>query len=70
MPWVIDGEIRVMDGVYLSLSFDDRILDGADAARFTNEVINYIEHPETITSWDRHSCRRTSARARSHSPRG
>ncbi|MBI5115259.1 2-oxo acid dehydrogenase subunit E2 [Candidatus Poribacteria bacterium] len=49
MPWVIDGEIGIIHGVYLSLSFDHRILDGAVAARFTNEVINYIEHPETIT---------------------
>jgi pyruvate dehydrogenase E2 component (dihydrolipoamide acetyltransferase) len=48
MPWVVDGEIGIIHGVYLSLSFDHRILDGAVAARFTNEVINYIEHPETI----------------------
>jgi pyruvate dehydrogenase E2 component (dihydrolipoamide acetyltransferase) len=49
MPWVVDGEVGIIHGVYLSLSFDHRILDGADAARFTNEVIGYIEHPETIT---------------------
>ncbi|RJP73398.1 MAG: 2-oxo acid dehydrogenase subunit E2 [Candidatus Abyssobacteria bacterium SURF_17] len=48
MPWVADGEITVIDGVYLSLSFDHRILDGAEAARFTNDVIHFIENPETI----------------------
>lgn len=48
MPWVVNGEIGVIDGLYLSLSFDHRILDGAEAARFANEVIQYIEHPETI----------------------
>ncbi|GAB4341655.1 MAG: dihydrolipoamide acetyltransferase family protein [Candidatus Abyssubacteria bacterium] len=48
MPWVVDGEIGIIHGMYLSLSFDHRILDGADAARFTNEVIHHIEHPETL----------------------
>jgi pyruvate dehydrogenase E2 component (dihydrolipoamide acetyltransferase) len=48
MPAAIDGEIGVIHGVYLSLSFDHRILDGAVAARFTNSVIEYIENPETI----------------------
>jgi pyruvate dehydrogenase E2 component (dihydrolipoamide acetyltransferase) len=48
MPAAIDGEIGVIHGVYLSLSFDHRILDGAVAARFTNSVIEYIENPETV----------------------
>jgi pyruvate dehydrogenase E2 component (dihydrolipoamide acetyltransferase) len=48
MPWVVDGEITIIHGVYLSLSFDHRILDGAEAARFTNDVIRHIESPETI----------------------
>jgi pyruvate dehydrogenase E2 component (dihydrolipoamide acetyltransferase) len=44
----VDGEVGVIQGVYLSLSFDHRILDGAEAARFVNSVIEYIEKPETI----------------------
>ena len=49
MPVVTDGEIGVIHGVYLSLSFDHRILDGAEAARFTNSVIQFIESPETLS---------------------
>jgi pyruvate dehydrogenase E2 component (dihydrolipoamide acetyltransferase) len=48
MPSVIDGEIGIIHGAYLSLSFDHRILDGAEAARFTNYIIHGIENPETI----------------------
>lgn len=48
IPAAVNGEIGVIQGVYLSLSFDHRILDGAEAARFTNAVIEYIENPETI----------------------
>jgi pyruvate dehydrogenase E2 component (dihydrolipoamide acetyltransferase) len=48
IPAVVDGEIGVIHGVYLSLSFDHRILDGAEAARFTNDVIALIENPEGI----------------------
>lgn len=49
MPAVVDGEIGIIHGLYLSLSFDHRVLDGAEAARFTNDVIAHIENPETIT---------------------
>jgi len=49
MPAVLDGEIGVIHGVYLSLSFDHRIRDGAEAARFTNAVIEHIENPEGMT---------------------
>jgi pyruvate dehydrogenase E2 component (dihydrolipoamide acetyltransferase) len=49
VPWVVNGEIGIIHGLYLSLSFDHRILDGAEAARFTSEIIQSIENPETIT---------------------
>ncbi len=49
MPAVLDGEIGIIHGMYLSLSFDHRVLDGAEAARFTNEVIRHIENPEMMT---------------------
>ena len=29
----------------LSLSYDHRVIDGAAAARFLNEVIDYLESP-------------------------
>ncbi|RJP19860.1 MAG: 2-oxo acid dehydrogenase subunit E2 [Candidatus Abyssobacteria bacterium SURF_5] len=45
LPWVVNGEVKVISGIHLSLSFDHRILDGAEAARFLNDVIAHIEDP-------------------------
>ncbi|MEN3043788.1 MAG: dihydrolipoamide acetyltransferase family protein [Candidatus Hydrothermales bacterium] len=42
------GEIAVRDMVYLSLSFDHRVLDGAIAALFMKDLINYLEKPELL----------------------
>jgi pyruvate dehydrogenase E2 component (dihydrolipoamide acetyltransferase) len=44
-PWVVDGEIVPRLIVQLSLSFDHRIVDGADAARFTNDLVQALENP-------------------------
>jgi pyruvate dehydrogenase E2 component (dihydrolipoamide acetyltransferase) len=46
LPMVVESdkiEIRLM--MPLSLSYDHRIVDGATAARFLNEVINYLKVP-------------------------
>jgi pyruvate dehydrogenase E2 component (dihydrolipoamide acetyltransferase) len=32
----------------LSLSFDHRIIDGAEAARFMNTIIDHLEDPDLI----------------------
>jgi len=32
----------------LSLSFDHRLIDGAEGASFCNEVMRYLEHPELL----------------------
>jgi len=32
----------------LSLSFDHRVLDGAEAAKFMNDIIRYLENPTLI----------------------
>ncbi|MFH0909181.1 MAG: dihydrolipoamide acetyltransferase family protein [bacterium] len=37
-PVVIDGEIRIRDQVYLSFSFDHRVIDGAMGGRFLNTI--------------------------------
>jgi pyruvate/2-oxoglutarate dehydrogenase complex dihydrolipoamide acyltransferase (E2) component len=42
-PVVRDGEIVPRDMMYLSLSFDHRIVDGGAATRFLNEVVRRIE---------------------------
>jgi pyruvate/2-oxoglutarate dehydrogenase complex dihydrolipoamide acyltransferase (E2) component len=42
-PMVRDGEIVPREMMYLSLSFDHRIVDGGAATRFLNEVVRRIE---------------------------
>jgi pyruvate dehydrogenase E2 component (dihydrolipoamide acetyltransferase) len=47
-PWVVDGEIKIRNVLPLSISFDHRVVDGAEAARFVNTVVRYLEEPELI----------------------
>jgi len=47
-PWVVDGSIAVRKILPISFTFDHRIIDGADAARFVNRVISYLEDPGRI----------------------
>jgi pyruvate dehydrogenase E2 component (dihydrolipoamide acetyltransferase) len=42
-PVVRDEEVVPRDMMYLSLSFDHRIVDGGEATRFLNEVVRRIE---------------------------
>ncbi len=44
-PWVVENRIEIRDIMYLSLSFDHRVIDGAEAAVFLREVIKYLESP-------------------------
>ena len=46
-PVVRDGEIVPREMMYLSLSFDHRIVDGGEATRFLNEVVRRIETSAT-----------------------
>ncbi|MGY2894258.1 dihydrolipoamide acetyltransferase family protein [Deinococcus sp. UYEF24] len=43
-----DGQIVAANMMYLSLSFDHRLVDGAEAARFCKEVIQLLENPEML----------------------
>lgn len=45
LPIVTDDKIEVRLMMPLSLSYDHRVVDGATAARFLNEVINYLKVP-------------------------
>lgn len=45
MPTVINEKIEVRLMMPLSLSYDHRLIDGATAARFLNEVKNYLQVP-------------------------
>lgn len=41
-------EIEIAHMMYLSLSFDHRLVDGAEAARFCKEVIRLLENPDRL----------------------
>jgi len=45
-----DGRVEVRDMMYLSLSFDHRVFDGAYAARFTSRVIELLQDPKKLQS--------------------
>lgn len=47
-PWVKNGQIIARRIMPLSLTFDHRIIDGAEAAIFLNKVISYLEDPAKI----------------------
>ncbi|WP_416838084.1 dihydrolipoamide acetyltransferase family protein [Haloferax sp. DFSO52] len=47
-PRVVDGEIVPRKVLTLSLSFDHRIVDGAQGARFTNRVKELLEDPKLL----------------------
>ncbi len=47
-PMVIDGEIVARKMMYLSPSFDHRVLDGAVAARFVSALKDVLETPEVL----------------------
>ena len=47
-PVVVEGRIEVRKMLPLSLSFDHRVVDGAEAARFLNTVIDHLEDPDLI----------------------
>lgn len=44
-PVVVDGKIVVGKILPFSLSFDHRMVDGADAVKFGNAIIKYLEDP-------------------------
>jgi pyruvate dehydrogenase E2 component (dihydrolipoamide acetyltransferase) len=48
MPVVLDDEIVVRLMMPLSLAYDHRLVDGAKAARFLNDVIDYLEAPSRL----------------------
>lgn len=47
-PVVREGKIVVRKILPLTLAFDHRIADGADAARFVNEVVRLLGDPATL----------------------
>lgn len=47
-PWVKDGQIVIRKILSMSLTFDHRVTDGADASQFMTRVIRYLEDPALI----------------------
>jgi pyruvate dehydrogenase E2 component (dihydrolipoamide acetyltransferase) len=47
-PWVLGGNITIRRILPLSLTFDHRITDGADAARFLAKVVRFLEDPALL----------------------
>ncbi len=47
-PVARDGGIAIRDMMNLVLSFDHRVVDGADAASFMNAIIRHLENPRTL----------------------
>lgn len=47
-PWVVNGSVAIRRVLPISFTFDHRIIDGADAARFVNRIAAYLEDPGRI----------------------
>ncbi len=47
-PVVVDGKIEIRKVLPLSLSFDHRVVDGAESIRFMNTVIDLLQDPGLI----------------------
>ncbi len=47
-PWVVDGELAVRTVTELTISFDHRVCDGAEAAAFLTFVARCIERPVSV----------------------
>jgi pyruvate/2-oxoglutarate dehydrogenase complex dihydrolipoamide acyltransferase (E2) component len=48
MPAVVNNEVAVRDMMPLSLTYDHRLVDGAAAARFLNEIKGLLESPTRL----------------------
>ncbi|HEY8206988.1 MAG TPA: dihydrolipoamide acetyltransferase family protein [Myxococcaceae bacterium] len=47
-PVVVDDQVAIREMMYVSLSFDHRVIDGQVGAAFTYELIRYLERPELL----------------------
>ncbi|QDU27530.1 Dihydrolipoyllysine-residue acetyltransferase component of pyruvate dehydrogenase complex [Anatilimnocola aggregata] len=48
MPVVVNDEVKIRLMMPLSLSYDHRLVDGATAARFLNDIIDYLKSPSRL----------------------
>lgn len=45
-PVVVDGSLKTHPHLPLALSYDHRLIDGAQAARFMHDLVERLEHPD------------------------
>ena len=50
-PWVVDGQLAVRKVCQLSLSFDHRVVDGAQGSRFLADVGALLTEPGLALAW-------------------
>ncbi|GAA1828217.1 hypothetical protein GCM10009772_02450 [Pseudonocardia alni subsp. carboxydivorans] len=50
-PWVVDGELAVRTVCRLALSFDHRLVDGAEGSRFLADVGALLHDPGVAFTW-------------------
>ncbi len=48
MPMAIEGRVEIRKVLPVSLTFDHRVVDGAEAVRFTNAIRDYLEDPDFL----------------------
>ena len=47
-PWVVEGDVVPRFILPLSMSFDHRLIDGADEVRFMQTIIGLLENPADL----------------------
>ncbi len=47
-PGIVDGQVVPRKMMYLSLSFDHRVIDGIAAARFMTEIVDLVQNPDLL----------------------
>jgi pyruvate dehydrogenase E2 component (dihydrolipoamide acetyltransferase) len=50
-PWVVDGELAVRTVCRLALSFDHRLVDGAEGSQFLADIGALLEDPGVALTW-------------------
>ena len=47
-PVAVNGAIKIERVLPLSLTFDHRVVDGATAQHFMNNIVRFLEDPDRI----------------------
>lgn len=50
-PWAVDGQLAVRQVTTLGLSFDHRLIDGAEGSRFLADVASLMAEPTQALVW-------------------